>query len=184
MISRGLKGGMPFFFKKKDADYYFGKGQKMFEQGDFDRSVRAFSKAIELGMNIPQVYLGRGRSWEEKGDFEEAKKDYEQAKAGGLAPAGRAVREIDRKIKAKKSLYAEDVLAFQEEAAEASMSVAASVEGADYKEIARSLQILKRTEAVKLNDPMVVFRNLVNALGTKGSDSLDIHIKLEIARMA
>ncbi len=57
----------------KDEVYYFAAAQKAFEQGEFDESLRLFSKVLEFNPESAAAWTGQVKALIELGEFQEAK---------------------------------------------------------------------------------------------------------------
>jgi len=55
--------------------------------GEDDRAIRDYNKAIELKPDCAEAYNNRGNAYEKKGEYERAKEDYRKACELGYKPA-------------------------------------------------------------------------------------------------
>lgn len=62
-----------------DADAVFQRGIEHYQQGDFDQAIEAFSDAILLHPDDPDLYVNRGSAYASKRNFDAAIDDYDKA---------------------------------------------------------------------------------------------------------
>ena len=63
----------------QDADSYYDSGIAHHENGDYDRAIADFSKAIELDPNRAEFYHARGGTYLQKDDYDRAIADFSKA---------------------------------------------------------------------------------------------------------
>jgi tetratricopeptide (TPR) repeat protein len=62
---------------KKTADDHFRVGTRFFADGDYDKAIQEFKKAIEIDPNHLNSHLNLGEAYYQKGMYEQAKAEYE-----------------------------------------------------------------------------------------------------------
>jgi lipoprotein NlpI len=106
----------------RDAGAFTSAGVTHLQQGEYDRAIRDFDRAIALRPGLVVAWRNRGLAYRNKGDFERALADYEQATM--LAPGeprlyvdrgqvylstndhARAMQDFDRAVALKPDLAA------------------------------------------------------------------------------
>jgi tetratricopeptide (TPR) repeat protein len=58
---------------------WFLRGNDWYENGDPDRAIADYNRAIEINPNFADVYNNRGLAWDIKGDYDRAIADYSKA---------------------------------------------------------------------------------------------------------
>ncbi|MDP1758576.1 MAG: tetratricopeptide repeat protein, partial [Thermodesulfovibrionales bacterium] len=59
-----------------DAQFYFDRGNGFFNEGDFDKAIPDYTKAISIDPKYSEAYFNRGQAYYKKEKYEEAIKDY------------------------------------------------------------------------------------------------------------
>jgi len=62
-----------------DAREYFGRGEKHFNERNFDEAIADFTEAIQLEPDDPSAYFGRGLSYMNKEEFDLSIADFTEA---------------------------------------------------------------------------------------------------------
>jgi tetratricopeptide (TPR) repeat protein len=62
-----------------DATGYLNRGAEHYKQGNYDKAIADFDKAIALDPNDVAAYINRGSAYVRKGQMEKAIADYDQA---------------------------------------------------------------------------------------------------------
>jgi len=65
--------------RRSDAKQYFDRGLSLASEKEYDRAIRAFTKALEIDPKYDDAYWGRGVAWAMKGDPDRAIADYNRA---------------------------------------------------------------------------------------------------------
>jgi len=60
----------------KQAEDYFNLGTEHLRQGEYDRAISVFNKALELNPGYAEAYLNRGIAYRNKGQHDQAVSDY------------------------------------------------------------------------------------------------------------
>jgi lipoprotein NlpI len=130
-ITRSIPGGLLFALLattlccdtgSRDANAFTSAGVTHLQQGENDRAIRDFDRAIALRPGLVVAWRNRGLAYRNKGDFERALADYDQATL--LAPGeprlyvdrgqvylatndpNRAIQDFDRAVALKPDLAA------------------------------------------------------------------------------
>ena len=61
---------------RKTADDRFRAGTRFFAEGDYDKAIQEYKKAIEIDPNHINSHLNLGEAYYQKGMYEEAKGEY------------------------------------------------------------------------------------------------------------
>ena len=61
------------------AEAYVNKGNKLYDQGDYQAAISYYDEAIQLNPEDAKAYNNRGNAKKELGDFEGAISDYDAA---------------------------------------------------------------------------------------------------------
>ncbi len=62
--------------QSKQAEAYFNLGTEHLRQGEYDRAISGFNKALEINPRYAEAYLNRGIAYRNKGQHDEAVSDY------------------------------------------------------------------------------------------------------------
>jgi len=62
---------------RKTADDCFRTGTRFFADGDYDKAIEEYKKAIEIDPNHVNSHLNLGEAYYQKGMYEEAKSEYQ-----------------------------------------------------------------------------------------------------------
>ena len=65
--------------KEKDFDFYYEKGNKYYEEDNYEKAIEFFDKAISINTSNPYIFFERGFSKAQFELYEEAEKDYSKA---------------------------------------------------------------------------------------------------------
>ena len=65
--------------KRREAAIHNNHGLAYQEEGDYDRAIESFTKAIELNPNYAEAYNNRGNAYRDDGNFDRAIADYTKA---------------------------------------------------------------------------------------------------------
>lgn len=66
--------------KIKTAKEYFDEGYNYDEQGEYDKAIESYTKAIELNPDHFKTYFNRGIAYSKMGERKKATDDFEIAK--------------------------------------------------------------------------------------------------------
>ncbi|PKB83591.1 MAG: hypothetical protein BZY88_01795 [SAR202 cluster bacterium Io17-Chloro-G9] len=71
---------IPMFFGGFSASQnHFEAGKDWHEQGQFEKAIEEYGKAVELKPDFAQAYVKRGEAWFATGDWVQALRDYDDA---------------------------------------------------------------------------------------------------------
>ena len=62
---------------RKTADDHYRAGYRFFDEGDYDKAIEEYNKAIKIDPNHINSHLNLGEAYYQKGMYEQAKKEYE-----------------------------------------------------------------------------------------------------------
>jgi len=62
--------------ERKTADDCFRAGTRFFGEGDYDKAIEEYKKAIQIDPNHINSHLNLGEAYYQKGMYEEAKEEY------------------------------------------------------------------------------------------------------------
>ena len=65
--------------KRREAAIHNNHGLAYRDEGDYDRAIESFTKAIELNPNYAEAYNNRGNAYRDNGNFDRAIADYTKA---------------------------------------------------------------------------------------------------------
>ncbi len=68
---------LSFSCARKTADDCFRSGTRFFADGDYDKAIEEYKKAIQIDPNHINSHLNLGEAYYQKGMYQEAKKEYE-----------------------------------------------------------------------------------------------------------
>lgn len=63
----------------EDPNPFYNAAEELFENGEFEKAIENYTKAIEIKPDDPAFYLKRGLSYQNISNFSESDKDYEVA---------------------------------------------------------------------------------------------------------
>jgi len=97
--------------KKERAEKLLEKGQKLREEGDYDRGINVLMEALELGIKQDEAYYRLGNTFYDADDLDRAEYSYERAieeneehanAQHNLAVVYREQGKIDKSVKQRK----------------------------------------------------------------------------------
>jgi len=65
--------------KETDSDVLLNQGVVLLEEGQYDRAIAYFNKAIEINPKYAVAYLNRGSAYDGKGQYDKAISDFNKA---------------------------------------------------------------------------------------------------------
>ncbi|MCK5486751.1 MAG: tetratricopeptide repeat protein, partial [Desulfobacterales bacterium] len=65
--------------KETDSDELLNQGIALLEEGQYDKAISDYNKAIEINPKDAEAYYNRGYAYGEKGEYDKAISDYTKA---------------------------------------------------------------------------------------------------------
>ena len=75
----GPEYGPTYKLRFPAAEYYFGRGRAYYHEGQYDKAISDYTKAIEINPKYAEVYFKRGFDYYHTGQYDKAISDYTKA---------------------------------------------------------------------------------------------------------
>ncbi len=79
MLFPDFHGRAKWIVTNKDFDYYFKQADTLFQQGEYEKAIEDYTKAIELNSNFAEAYNNRGLAKGYLNKYDEAIEDFNEA---------------------------------------------------------------------------------------------------------